>query len=151
MKGKLTHALLAAAVVTGAAFGAARGLEVLPEGRIRDAAESWVLEPGRRLAEKAGDSRALKKARKKAQRALDTAADRAEEALEDRGVDADRVAGLYTTGAWAAAGFVVCFLGVLILGVVTAVDALALGFKVSLLFFFLQGLLVFGAYLLISR
>lgn len=149
MKAKLLLAALAAAVVTGAAFGAARGVEVMPEGRLRSAAESWVFEPGRRLAEKAGDSRAVKKARKKAQKALDSAADRAEEALEDRGVDADRVAGLYTTGAWAAAGFIVCFLAVLILGVTSAVDALALGFKVSLLFFFLQGLLVFGAFLLL--
>lgn len=149
MKAKLLLAALAAAVVTGAAFGAARGVAVLPEGRVRSAAESWVLEPGRRLAEKAGDSRAMKKARKKAQKALDSAADRAEEALEDRGVDPDRVAGLYTTGAWAAVGFIVCFLAVLILGVTSAVDALALGFKVSLLFFFLQGLLVFGAFLLL--
>lgn len=150
MKAKLLHAALSAAVVAGAAFGAGRGLEVLPEGRLRGAAESWLLEPGRRLAEKAGDSRAVRKARKKAEKALDKAADRAEEALEDRGVDADRVAALYTTGAWAAVGFVVCFLAVLVLGVTTALDALALGFKVSLLFFFLQGLLVFGAYLLLK-
>ncbi|TPW20672.1 MAG: hypothetical protein FD126_1457 [Elusimicrobia bacterium] len=150
MKGRLLHAVLASAVVAGAAFGAGRGLEALPKGRLRGAAESWLLEPGRRLAEKVGDSRALKKARKKAEKALDKAADRAEEALEDRGVDADRVAALYTTGAWALAGFVVCFLAVLFLGVSTAADALALGFKVSLLFFFLQGLLVFGAYLLLK-
>ncbi|TBR26370.1 hypothetical protein EPO15_00335 [bacterium] len=147
MKARLLHAVLASAVVAGAAFGAGRGLEALPEGRLRDAAESWVLEPGRRLAEKAGDSRALKKARKKAEKALD----RAEEALEDRGVDADRVAGLYTTGAWAALGFVVCLLAVLVLGVSSALDALALGFKVSLLFFFLQGALVLGAYLLLRQ
>jgi uncharacterized membrane protein len=149
VKARLLHAALAAAVVAGAAFGAGRGLEVLPEGRLRDAAGSWLLEPGRRLAEKAGDSRAVRKARKKAQKALDDAADRAEAALEDRGVDADRVAALYTTGAWALAGFVVCLLAVLVLGVSTAVDALALGFKVSLLFFFLQGALVLGAYLLL--
>jgi hypothetical protein len=149
MKARLLHALLATAVTAGASFGAGRALETLPEGRLREAAESWLLEPGRRLAEKAGDSRALKKARKKAEKALDKAADRAEEALEDRGVDADRVAALYTTGAWAAVGFVVCFLAVLVLGVSTGLDALALGFKVSLLFFFLQGLLVFGAYLLL--
>lgn len=136
MKAKLLHALLAAAVTGGAAFGAGRGVELLPEGRVRDGAQAWLLEPGRRLAEEAGDSRALRKARKEVDRALDRAA--------------DRLAGLYTTGAWAALGFVVCLLGVLFFGVTSVTGALALGAKVSLFFFFLQGALVLGAALLLK-
>lgn len=136
MTAKLLHALLAAAVTGGAAFASSRGLEALPEGRARDAAETWLLEPGRRLAEEAGDSRAVRKARKQVDRALDEAA--------------DRTAGLYTTGAWAALGFVVCLLGVLFFGVTSVTGALALGAKVSLFFFFLQGALVLGAALLLK-
>ncbi|MBI3299234.1 MAG: hypothetical protein HYZ75_13785 [Elusimicrobia bacterium] len=152
MKAKLLPALLATLVVTGSAFGAGKAVEALPEGVVRDAGERWILEPGRELAERVGDSRAVRKARKKAARRLEDAAERAGDALEDAGVaDADRVAALYTTGAWAAAGFVVCLLAAMALGVSSLMSALALGLKVSLAFFFLQGALVCGAVFLVGR
>lgn len=144
MKAHLLRALLSACVVTGAGFGLGRGVELLPDGTARDYAERYALEPGRELAERVGDSRAVRKARKKARKGIEAAAEKAEDALESRGLEADRVAALYTTGAWAAAGFVVCLLLTLALGISSAGSALALGFKVSLAFFFLQAALVFG-------
>lgn len=144
MKAKLLMALLSASVVTGAGFSMGRAVELLPRGRARDLAEKYAFEPGRELAERLGDSRAVRKARKKAQKGIEAAAEKAEDALEARGIEADRVAALYTTGAWAGAGFVICLLLTLALGVSSAGSALALGFKVSLAFFFLQAALVFG-------
>ncbi|MBI2361908.1 MAG: hypothetical protein HYV15_00775 [Elusimicrobia bacterium] len=144
MKAHLLRALLSACVVTGAGFGLGRAVELVPEGPARDWAERYALEPGRELAERVGDSRAVKKARKTAQKGVSAAAEKAEEALESHGIEADRVAALYTTGAWAGAGFVICLLLTLALGVSSAGSALALGFKVSLAFFFLQAALVFG-------
>ncbi len=148
---RLLHAVLAAAVVTGAAFGAGRAVEALPKGAVHDAAERWILEPGRALAERVGDNRAVKKARKKAEKGIEKAAEKAEDALEGHGIQANRVAALYTTGAWAAVGFVVCLLLTLALGISSVGSALALGFKVSLAFFFLQAALVFGGLFLFTR
>ena len=141
MKEKLGHALLAACVVTACGFGLGKAMDAMPRGRLHDAAERFVLEPGRALAERVGDNRAVKKARKSAAKKLESAAEK----LEDAGVaDANRVAALYTTGAWAGLGFVVCLLLALALGISSAGSALALGFKVSLAFFFLQGAFVCG-------
>ena len=151
MKQRLLHAFLAAAVVTGAAFGAGRAVEALPKGRIHDAAERWILEPGRALAERVGDSRAVKKARKKAEKGIERAAEQAVDALESRGFEANRVAALYTTGAWAGIGFVVCLLLTLALGISSVGSALVLGLKVSLAFFFLQAAVVFGGLFLFAR
>lgn len=152
MKAKILAALLATGVVTGAGFGAGRAVDAMPKGAARDAAERWFLEPGRELAERVGDSRALRKARKKMARKVEDAGERAGEALEEAGVaDADRVAALYTTGAWAGAGFVVCLALGLALGVSSFISAIGLGLKVSLAFFFLQGALVCGLMVFVGR
>ncbi|MDE2291932.1 MAG: hypothetical protein KGL53_07605 [Elusimicrobia bacterium] len=134
-------AIVSASIVTGTGFGLGQAVDYIPKGKTRDMAQEFVLEPGRALAEKLGDSRAVEMARKDAAKHLENAADK----LQDVGVsDADRWAKRYTVGAWAGLGFAVCLALALILGVSSIGSALALGVKVSLAFIFLQGAVVLG-------
>ncbi|MDE2293378.1 MAG: hypothetical protein KGL53_14950 [Elusimicrobia bacterium] len=148
MKTKLLMAIISASIVTGTGFGLGKAVDYIPKGKARDMARQCVLEPGRALAEKLGDSRAVKKARRDAAKQLENAAGK----LKDAGVsDADRWAERYTEGAWAGLGFAVCLALALMLGVSSIGSALALGVKVSLAFIFLQGAAVLGLIALLHR
>jgi hypothetical protein len=140
----LFHSFAAAAVVTSVAAGLSAGSRSLPKGPLRDAAEKFASAPGRAVLDKLQQSsvvqQAEKKAEKEAEKAAEKAADKAAAKVEKEiGVDAH----VASVGTWAGAGFALCWLAVLALGVSSLKSALALGFKVTLFMIALQAALLF--------
>jgi hypothetical protein len=160
MIGRLLHALLASCVVAGAAAGASYGVtHWIPEGPTRQALELWVTAPGQAVYVR------LKKdpaARKK----VETGRARLEKAgldlkrFQDSLVGVEMTKGaaetrrllhLYNVSAWAAAGFAVCLALTLLFGIESIFDALTLGVRVTLALIFLQGALILGGVLALSK
>lgn len=162
-KVRLLYALLSSSVVTGAGWGLTEGAARLPEGRLREAAERYLLAPGSELLERLEDDKRFRKAAKlgrkrvkKARKEAGKAADALEERLEELEVDraaerARRVSRWLNIGAWALAGFVVCGLLTLVMGVSTLGTALSLGVKVTFFLLFLQATLVFAGVLAFQK
>ena len=160
MIGRLFHALLASCVVAGAAAGASYGLtHWIPEGPTHQSLELWATAPGQAVYARLKTNPA---ARKKIEAGLDR--------LEKSGLDLKRfqdtlvgvelskgaaetrrLLHLYNVSAWAGAGFAVCLALTLLFGIESIFDALALGFKVTLAMIFLQGALILGGVLALSK
>lgn len=151
MKAQLLYALLSSSIVTGAAW---TGSNVVADKLPKKAREA-VLAPGRTLVDKLEDRKDFRKFRKKAKKKikkgkkqLKKATAELQDKLEDRDLpELDRLTRLYNVGAWAVAGFAICFLMTLILGVSSLKTALSLGVKVTLGMIFLQATLVLAGVL----
>lgn len=153
MKGKLFYSLVAAAVVAGSAAAMGIAVERLPSGKWRDAAERYLLAPGHEVYERFGSDPRFRKWRKKADKQVEAGREKlaeVQEAVEEKAEELGAPA-LYNTAAWAAAGFLLCFLGTLILGVSSLKSAVSLGVKATLFLLFLQGALVFAGFLAYRR
>lgn len=162
-KARLLYALLSSSVVTGAGWGLTEGVARLPEGRLREAAERYLLAPGSELLERLEDDKRFRKlaklgrkrvqkARKEADKAAGALEDRLEELEVERAAErARRVSRWLNIGAWALAGFAVCGVMTLLLGVSTLGSALALGVKVAFFLLFLQAALVFAGVLAFQK
>jgi hypothetical protein len=140
VKSRVLYSLLGSLVVAGCVLAAGAAIPAwAPKGKARDWAERALTAPGRVLHEKLEDNKDFRRWRKKGRKTLETG----QEALEET---ADRLGllQLYNAGAWAGAGFVLCFLMTLVLGVSSFWDAVALGLKVTLTLVFLQATLVFA-------
>jgi hypothetical protein len=164
MIGRLFHTLLAASVVAGAAAAASYGVtHWVPEGRGRQAVERWLTAPGQavyaRLKEDKTARRKVAAGQERLERAgLDlkklqdslVGAELAKGAAKAE-AEARRLVHLYNVGAWAGAGFAVCLALALLFGIESIEEALALGFKVTLALVFLQGALILGGVLVLSK
>lgn len=173
MKAKLLYALISASIVTGTSWTMSTvALDVLPKGAVRETAQRYVLAPGREVLDRLEDQKSVRKLRKKGRKRikktkkkfdkkLDQAVDKLDdalseyemgEAISDRLSDeAERLEKLYNVGIWALAGFALCALFTIVLGVSSLKTAVALGAKVTLFMIFLQGALVFGGILVVQR
>ncbi|MCX5796827.1 MAG: hypothetical protein NTY77_15135 [Elusimicrobia bacterium] len=161
---RLFHTLVATSVVAGSAAAASYGLNHwAPEGRAHDAVERWITAPGQavysRLAEdrdarkkvEAGEAR-LEKAGLDLKRLQDSLVgyEPAKGAARAKAV-ARRLTHLYNVGAWAAAGLAACLAWALLFDIDTIIDAIFLGLRVSLGLAFLQGALIMGGGLAVSK
>ncbi|MEE8424378.1 MAG: hypothetical protein V3S11_01040 [Elusimicrobiota bacterium] len=173
MRLKLLYALISSSVVAGTSWTMSTvALDVLPKGALRETAQRYVLAPGSELLELLEDQKSIRKLRKKGRKRikkskkkfdqkLDKAADKLDDVLSEYEIGeeiSDRLSGeakrlekLYNVGIWALAGFALCALFTMILGVSSLKTAVALGAKVTLLMIFLQGALVFGGILVVQR
>lgn len=143
MKSRLLYSLLGSLVVTGSILAAINAvLAWAPEGKASDWAQRALLAPGRALQERLEDSRDFRRWRKKSRKAVASGREQLEEAADRLGQPH-----LYNAGAWAAAGFIFCFLMTLVFGVSSFRSAVAMGLKAAVALLFLQAALVFaGAY-----
>ncbi len=173
MKMKLLYALISSSVVTGASWTMSTvALDVLPKGAVRETAQRYVLAPGSEVLDRLEDQKSVRKMRKKGKKRIkktkkkldkkiDKVADKLDDVLSEYEIgeeisdrlsdEAERLEKLYNVGIWALAGFAICALFTIVLGVSSLKTALALGAKVTLLMIFLQGALVFGGILVVQR
>ncbi len=157
MTAKLLYALLSSSIVAGTAWTASNVvMDRLPKGKARKVAERFVLAPGQMLMDKLEDRKDFRKLRKKGKKQLKKSRKKIEKAAEllqdslniKEVAEFDRLTRLYNVGAWAIAGFALCLLMTMVMGVSSLKSALALGAKVTLAMIFLQGALVFGGVLI---
>jgi hypothetical protein len=164
MIGRLFYALRAASVVAAAAAAASYGVtRGLPQGPARQGLECWVTAPGQAVYAKIKEDPAVRKKVEAGQERLEKAGldlkslqdslvgpQTAKGAAKARS-EARRHVHLYNVGAWAGAGLALCLAFALLFGVGSIADALALGLKVTLALVFLQGALILGGVLALSR
>lgn len=143
MKAKLFYSLLGALVCTAAALAVSGAVQLgtKRDKDLRRLAEKYVLAPGRILADQVEGSRVRKAAEEGLEKLADTKV--AQEVRDTRAADRlGELAHYYNVGVFTLLGFGLCLLMALLLGVSSMLDAIALGFKVTLTLFFLQAALL---------
>jgi hypothetical protein len=156
MKSLLFHSLIGACVAVAASSGAsALILKYAPKGEARKACEKWIIAPGGVLFEKIQEVPRARSIHKALEKIVDRVED-AKDRIEESGVGSvlprpGRLPHYYNAAAWGGAGFAACFLLALFFGVSSIKSALAMGFKVTLALFFLQGALVLAGVLAVRR
>ena len=166
---RLALSLLATSVVVASsAATSAMVLTYVPKGPWRERAEHYLIAPGQVIYERLEGAKPVKELEKAGEKKLEKGQDKVQDAADklkgelDKSAagaavvsqvsrQAERLPHLLNIGAWAVAGFGFCFIMTLMLGISTLESALALGFKVTLTMFFLQGALVFGGLLALQR
>ena len=143
MKSKLLYAFLGTLVCTGAALAVSGAVTLTTKNNkdLQRVAERYGLALGRAAAQAVEGA----KIRQAAEQGLDKVADTklAAEIRETRAAEKlGELAHYYNVGVWTLAGFLLCFLMAVILGVESAMAAFALGFKVMLTLFFAQAALL---------
>lgn len=162
MKAHLLYSLLSASVVAGTTMVAsAVTLTWVPKGAPRQAVERVLIAPGKAVYKALRKQKKVKKAMKagekrieKGKEMLSEAAEAIEDTLDEAGVteaaavQRERLQHLYNVSAMALAGFILSLLLALYSAVGSARAALALGFRVTMTLFFLQGAGLLALYLM---
>jgi len=166
---RLFLSLVATSVVTASsATMSALVLTYVPKGEWRERAERYLVAPGRAIYERAQDQKDVRKIEKEGQKRIEAgqesfqkAADQikdevgktaaGKEAVKAVSARAEKLQHYYNIGAWAVAGFLLCTVMTVMMGISSIAAAISLGFKVTMTLLFLQGMLVFGGLLVLQK